>query len=282
LLLFTHIAPLRAFIEAKKLKGNTIGLVPTMGALHNGHISLIGQSKAQTDITISSIFVNPTQFNNKEDLLKYPRTIETDIIKLAQADCDVLFHPAADEMYPNGQSTQNYNWGAVTHSLEGAFRPGHFDGVITIVKRLFDIVTPDKAFFGQKDFQQCAVIRQMVKEFNMPLEIIVADTLREEDGLAMSSRNTRLTTEERVQALLVSKALFYMQKHAKQLRVPDLISAAKQILNEGHLLKVEYLEIVDAQTLEPATILNPFGKYVALIALWCGNVRLIDNMPLGD
>jgi pantoate--beta-alanine ligase len=282
LLLFTHIAPLRAFIEAKKLKGDTIGLVPTMGALHNGHISLIGQSKAQTDITISSIFVNPTQFNNKEDLLKYPRTIETDIIKLAQAGCDVLFHPAADEMYPNGQSTQNYNWGAVTHSLEGAFRPGHFDGVITIVKRLFDIVTPDKAFFGQKDFQQCAVIRQMVKEFNMPLEIIVADTLREEDGLAMSSRNTRLTTEERVEALLVSKALFYMQKHALQLSVPELISAAKQILNQGSLLKLEYLEIVDAQTLGPATALNPPGKYVALIALWCGNVRLIDNMPLGD
>jgi pantoate--beta-alanine ligase len=282
LLLFTHIAPLKAYIAAQKLKGYTIGLVPTMGALHKGHVSLIHQSNEQSDLTVCSIFVNPTQFNNKEDLQKYPRTIEQDIVKLTESGCDVLFHPDAAEMYPDGQEIKHYDWGAVTNSLEGAFRPGHFDGVITIVKRLLDIVEPDFAFFGQKDFQQSAVVKKMAEVFEMPVGIFVGHTLREHDGLAMSSRNVRLSPEEREQALYISRALFNIKQHAAHGRVDALMEEAKLILSQGPLLSLEYLSIVHARTLEPAREGMNLAECVALIAAWCGNVRLIDNMELGD
>jgi pantoate--beta-alanine ligase len=280
--LFTHITPLKAFIAKQKLKGDTIGFVPTMGALHNGHISLIRQCKAQTDIVVCSIFVNPTQFNNSDDLLKYPRTIEQDMLKLVEAGCDVLFHPEAAEMYPGGLEASEYNWGAVTHKLEGAFRPGHFDGVITIVKRLFDIVEPDTAYFGQKDFQQSAVVKQLVKTFNLPISIVIGETLREQDGLAMSSRNVRLSAEDREQALLISKALFYIKEHIDDKTIDELLADAQKIIAEGPRLSVEYLSIVERDSLEIMTGYLSGRKCVALIAAWCGNVRLIDNMELGD
>jgi pantoate--beta-alanine ligase len=282
LFLFTHITPLKAFIAGQKAKGRTIGFVPTMGALHSGHVSLIHQSKQQTDLTVCSIFVNPTQFNNPEDLFKYPRTIEQDIIKLAEAGCDVLFHPAPVEMYPSGYTTEAYNWGAVTHNLEGLFRPGHFDGVITIVQRLFHIVEPDKAFFGQKDFQQIAVVKQMVKVFNMPVSIVIGKTLREPDGLAMSSRNVRLTAQERKQALVISKAVFYIRDNIGTVELDLVLSNAKKMLEEVSVISLEYLSVVDPDTLEPVNNDVPGQKCVALIAAWCGNVRLIDNMELTD
>jgi pantoate--beta-alanine ligase len=282
LLLFTHIQTLRSYIQAEKEKGASIGLVPTMGALHQGHISLIAQSKAQTDLTVCSVFVNPTQFNNQEDLLKYPRTIEADIIQLANAGCHVLFHPGAAQMYPDGLQSGNYNWGTVTNSLEGSFRPGHFDGVITIVKHLFEIVEPNKAFFGQKDFQQSAVIKHLVNYFGLPIEVVVGKTLREADGLAMSSRNVRLTLEERNQALAISKALFAIKTNQTIKSIEALLEDAKQLIGQSPLLRLEYLSIVDKTTLEEVADIKDLKKSVVLIAAWCGNVRLIDNMELGD
>lgn len=253
-----------------------------MGALHTGHVSLIQQSTADNDLTVCSIFVNPTQFNNAEDLAKYPRTIENDMVMLEAAGCDVLFLPDAAEMYPDGFNTGSYDWGAATHSLEGAFRPGHFDGVITIVKRLFEVVEPDHAYFGQKDFQQCAVIERMVKEFNMPVTIHIQPTLREADGLALSSRNTRLTPEERKDALLISKALRGIKEQQHKLTIDELLAYATSILLTSKLMRPEYVTIVNIHTLEPLVSASGLSDSVALIASWCGNVRLIDNMLLND
>jgi pantoate--beta-alanine ligase len=282
LLLFKQIAPLRAYIHQFKAKKETIGFVPTMGALHAGHVSLIKQSVADNDLTVCSIFVNPTQFNNPDDLAKYPRTIENDILMLEAAGCDVLFHPDAPEMYPDGFATENYDWGVVTDSLEGAFRPGHFDGVITIVDRLFQVIEPDHAYFGQKDFQQCAVIKRMIKEFEHPIGIRIQPTLREPDGLALSSRNARLNEEERAESLLIAKALNGIKQNRHQYPVEKLIADAKGLLETGKLMKPEYIEIVDRDTLKPASSAAELDHSVALIASWCGNVRLIDNMLLSD
>lgn len=282
MLLFTQIAPLRAYLNARKQLGHKIGFVPTMGALHPGHLSLVQLSKSQTDLTVCSIFVNPTQFNNAEDLAKYPRTIENDMYLLEQAGCDVLFHPDAAEMYPNGMKVEAVHWGAVTHSLEGFFRPGHFDGVIAIVKRLFEVVEPHTAFFGSKDYQQCAVVNRMCAEFKIPVQLVLGQTLREKDGLAMSSRNTRLSEYERTEALWISKALFGIREGKSRFEPAQLLEQAGEIVGQSPLLKVEYLSIVDAETLEEARQWWPGRKYVALIAAWCGNVRLIDNIPLGD
>ncbi len=282
MILFTQIKPLKAYLAAQKLLGKSIGYVPTMGALHNGHVSLVAQSILKTDITVCSIFVNPTQFNNPDDLIKYPRTIEQDIVKLELAGCHVLFHPNATEMYPEGMVVSTYNWGNVTQSLEGLLRPGHFDGVITVVKKLFDIVEPDDAFFGKKDYQQCAVIKQMVKEFDMPINIVLIETLRESDGLAMSSRNSRLNEAERKDAVWISRALFQLQEKAFKLPVEQLLINAQLILSPSNILQLEYLAIVDAETLDEVSTLLSNHKYVALIAIWCGNVRLIDNILIGE
>lgn len=280
MLLFTQIHALRAYLHSQKAKFKTIGFVPTMGALHQGHLSLVGQSKAQCDITVCSIFVNPTQFNNATDLIKYPRTIELDVLKLTQAGCDVLFHPNPHEMYPEGEFSAQYNWGALTHTLEGAFRQGHFNGVITVVKKLFDIVEPQVAYFGKKDFQQCAVINRLVQEFQLPVKITLAETSRENDGLAMSSRNTRLSETERVEAAKIYKVLLWIKEHVSQFTIETVLASAKNQLEAVPLFKLEYLSIADSHTLEPVTHLQKGKEYVVLIALWCGNVRLIDNIQL--
>lgn len=251
-----------------------------MGALHAGHMSLIQLSAAQTDLTVCSIFINPTQFNNPEDLAKYPRTIEDDILMLEQNGCDVLFHPTSSEMYPDGMAIVSHDWGAVTHSLEGHFRPGHFNGVIAIVNKLFQVVEPDKAFFGRKDFQQCAVITRMCREFNLPVQLVLGETLREPDGLAMSSRNKRLNKEERREAVKVSQALMLIKEEGFNAQPSQLIDRASAILSGSPLLTIEYLTIVDENTLEEVNQWQPGKTYVALIAAWCGNVRLIDNLPL--
>jgi pantoate--beta-alanine ligase len=282
LLIFKEIAPLRAYLNGRKLKGDTVGFVPTMGALHQGHIALVAESIANHTITVSSIFVNPTQFNNQEDLVKYPRTIERDIELLEAAGCDVLFHPEAAEMYPNGFATKHYEWQNITNSLEGAFRPGHFDGVITIVNKLFEAVEPHAAYFGQKDFQQCAVIGKMISEFNLSITMHVCPTLREPDGLAMSSRNVRLSSAERADALLVFEALRFIKQHQHSLPINELIKNAERILLKSAVMKPEYISVVETDSLNPAETLLPQQKYVALIATWCGNVRLIDNMLLQD
>ncbi len=273
---------MRAYLSARKQYGSSIGFVPTMGALHAGHISLVQLSKAQNDLTVCSIFVNPTQFNNPDDLAKYPRTIEDDLYLLEQNGCDILFQPSAAEMYPQGMAVEDYHWGAVTDSLEGFFRPGHFAGVITIVKRLFEVVGPDKAYFGRKDYQQCAVIARMCKEFNMPVQLLLGETLREADGLAMSSRNKRLSEVEREAAVLVSKALRLIQQGFAKCELDVLKEQAVATISQSSLLSIEYLSVVEADTLKEVLQWPENRRCVALIAVWCGNVRLIDNMQLGD
>jgi pantoate--beta-alanine ligase len=264
------------FVASKREKGMSIGFVPTMGALHNGHISLINASKADNQVTVCSIFVNPTQFNQKEDFDKYPRLIEEDIRLLEASGCDALFIPEVNEMYAPKSEVLNYHFSHITHSLEGTFRPGHFDGVITIVKKLFDAVNPDNAYFGQKDFQQCMVIKELISHFNLNINLKIIPTLRESDGLAMSSRNLRLSPSERKQAIAIYQACNFIKEHIKIYSAEELQSKAKSIVNKE--LKLEYLELCDADTLEPVIDIANHNQVVALAAAWCGNVRLIDNM----
>jgi pantoate--beta-alanine ligase len=274
---FTTVNDLSAYIrEIKATK--TIGFVPTMGALHQGHISLIEQSKKYCDITVCSIFVNPTQFNNASDLENYPRLIENDMKLLLENGCDVLFQPNVGEMYPNGLQKNEEDYGQVVSLYEGLHRPGHFDGVITVVARLFDIVKPHKSFFGQKDYQQCMVVAELIKRKFPEIELHICPILRETSGLAMSSRNLRLNDSEKSDAFLIYRALEHIKSEFghKDLRI--LIEEAKQIINASSLLSIEYLDAANAINLKP--IENSNTKAVALAAVHCGPVRLIDNVLL--
>lgn len=260
-------------------QGKTIGFVPTMGALHKGHVSLIEQSVNQCDATFASIFVNPIQFNNPLDLQTYPRTIESDISMLEQAGCDVVFIPEVSDMYPNGTTqTESYNFGTLETVMEGAFRPGHFNGVAVVVKRLFNLIPATIAYFGLKDFQQVAVIRALVEQERIPIQIVACPIIREADGLAMSSRNMRLTPEQRLQAVHISKTLFTAQQMAQKNSVEDVKKFVINTLNNVPLLSVEYFEIVDQKTLQPVNTWNK--PCVGCIAVNVGMVRLIDNVSL--
>jgi pantoate--beta-alanine ligase len=263
-------------------EGKTIGFVPTMGALHPGHIALVTKAKADNEVVVASIFVNPTQFNNPKDLVHYPRTIEKDTEMLTQAGCDFLFFPVVDEMYPGGttEAVLPINLNGLDTVMEGAHRPGHFAGVIQIVKKLFDSVGPCKAYFGEKDFQQLAVIRKMVKEWKMPVEIIPCPIIRESDGLAMSSRNMRLTAEERKVAPLISKTLFKAKEFFQDHSIDETTELVTALINSEPLMKLEYFEIADITTLQPATA-DQKKNVVACIAVHLGAVRLIDNIILG-
>lgn len=253
-----------------------------MGALHAGHIALVERARTDNQLVVTSIFVNPTQFNNPNDLLHYPRTIETDTELLSKAGCDFLFLPEVNEMYPNGvkEEIPSINLNGLDEVMEGAHRPGHFAGVIQVVKKLFDAVGPCKAYFGEKDFQQLAVIQKIVREWKMPVEIIPCPIVREKDGLAMSSRNTRLTAEERKIAPEISKALF----QAKELWATNSIDKIKEIvnaiINSNPKFKLEYFEIADTKTLKPL-VEGEKKNAVACIAVHLGAVRLIDNIILG-
>ncbi|MBP6431704.1 MAG: pantoate--beta-alanine ligase [Ferruginibacter sp.] len=263
-----------------KKTNETIGFVPTMGALHYGHISLVEKSKKENATTICSIFVNPTQFNDPKDYEKYPITIEKDIDMLEKAGCDVLFLPTVDEIYPNGiQNTLHYDLGFVETVLDGKYRPGHFQGVCKVVHRLLDIVTPTNMYLGQKDFQQCMVIKKLTEIINCPTHIIICPTLREADGLAMSSRNMRLNVEEREKAVRISEVLSFIKKEVKPGYLVDLKQRCINYLTaEG--FKVDYVEIANANNLE--LLENWDGKLplVALVAAFLNEVRLIDNMML--
>lgn len=281
--LFKEINSIHQFLASEKRENKQIGFVPTMGALHNGHLSLIKKSKAENELTVCSIFINPTQFNNKEDLEKYPRTIENDIKLLIESGCDVLFHPEVNEIYTENETPQTGNYGNLTHVLEGKFRPGHFDGVITIVKKLFQIVEPDNVYFGQKDFQQCAVINEMIVRNHFKLKMNICNTMREIDGLAMSSRNIRLTKDERIAAKAIPSTLHYIKNNIEKVSITEVLqTATKQLLSSSDLIKIEYLEIVNAITLEQMDQFDIETPAVALIAAYCGNVRLIDNIILTD
>jgi pantoate--beta-alanine ligase len=268
------------FVRGARRDGKTLGLVPTMGALHEGHLSLVRAAQAQTNVVVVSIFVNPLQFGPQEDLAKYPRTFERDCELLRSEGVDLVFAPSAAEMYPPGAITLVEVKG-LTDRLDGVSRPGHFRGVTTVVAKLFHIVEPDKAFFGQKDAAQSAIIRQMVRDLNFPLKIVICPIVREPDGLAMSSRNAYLSAEERQQGLVLSRSLQAVQAafNAGERDVAKLEAAGKQAIAAEPAVRLDYLSIVDPDTLEPANELN--RPALAAVAAWVGSTRLIDNVLLG-
>ena len=262
-----------------RIKGFSIGFVPTMGALHEGHLSLLRASIAENDITISSIFVNPIQFNNKQDLEKYPRTFEEDCRRLEQAGCDIIFAPSVGEMYPEEVKT-TYDFGQLEQLMEGEHRPGHFNGVAVVVKKLFDICLPHKSYFGEKDFQQLMIIRELVKKVNLDIEIIGCPIIREADGLAMSSRNTRLSPHERSIAPEIFKTLIRMKEQAVSTPIVQVLEEAQSDLESHPEINIEYIQIVDEETLLPVRAWREAQNTRIFIALFLGDVRLIDNMKL--
>ena len=276
---FTEIAPLRDFLDLLSAGSKSIGFVPTMGALHEGHLSLVQHSLQDCDHTIASIFVNPEQFNNPDDLKHYPRTLEDDLKMLKEIGCDAVFTPSVDEMYPE-QPSGKFDFGHLDKVMEGKHRPGHFNGVAIVVKRLFDIVKPDRAYFGLKDFQQLAIIKAMVKMLQLPIEIIACPIIREQDGLAMSSRNTRLTEDERELAPIIYNSLTRIKEDFSRLSLEEMHHLIGHRINSTHGMELEYFEIVDIQTLLPISSKDASPDCIACIAVFLGKVRLIDNMMM--
>ncbi|MFZ6038346.1 MAG: pantoate--beta-alanine ligase [Bacteroidota bacterium] len=264
-------------LNAFRKKGKTIGLVPTMGALHEGHAALVKRCVAENDIAVVSVFVNPTQFNNPEDLRLYPRTLEADCALLEKLDVDVVFAPDVDEMYPE-PDTRVFDFGMLDKVMEGRFRPGHFNGVAQIVSKLFYAVKPDKAYFGEKDFQQLAIIREMVKQLQIPVEIIAVPIVREQSGLALSSRNMRLTPQQRETASEIFKTLEMSADLIEKQSVEDVKKFVVNRINNHDTLSVEYFEIVDGETLQAIFDWTDSQYIVGCIAVFCGEVRLIDNI----
>lgn len=278
--IFKQIAPLKAFLNARRGQGKTIGLVPTMGALHAGHISLIETSKRQNSTTVCSIFVNPTQFNNASDLEKYPRTLDKDTEWLKKVECDVAFCPEVSEMYSRS-SRIRFDFGSLDKVMEGKFRPGHFSGVAQVVSKLFHIVEPDHAYFGQKDWQQFAIIRQLVEDLNFNLELHSIPTLRETDGLAMSSRNQRLSQAQRPHATAFYQSLLEAKKALLSgAPVSEVKQRVKEKIEQKPEMVLEYFEVADSTNLTLLENVNGSGSPILCIAGFVGEVRLIDNMFL--
>ncbi len=274
---FERKADLNKFVNSIKSAGKSIGFVPTMGALHAGHIALISAAVKKCDVIIASVFVNPIQFNNPEDLKKYPRTFEEDRKKLEESGCNAVFYPSVEEMYPEKVS-EHYDFGPLEKVMEGATRPGHFNGVAIVVKRLFDLVRPDMAFFGKKDFQQLAIIKALVKQTSIPVQIIGMDTVREKDGLAMSSRNMLLSVHEREIAVQLSETLNYIKANKGVLEPEALENEAKKRLKQN--FKVDYIQIVNGHSLQAITSWDETDYPVVCVAAFIGGVRLIDNLEL--
>ncbi|MFU0782831.1 MAG: pantoate--beta-alanine ligase [Thermoanaerobacterium thermosaccharolyticum] len=271
------ISDVREAIKAQKAQGKTIGLVPTMGYLHEGHLSLVKKARENSDFVCASVFVNPIQFGPNEDYNKYPRDIERDIKLLEENGCDLVFIPSVEEMYPSERLT-TVSVIKITNKLCGAYRPGHFDGVCTVVTKLFNIFTPDIAVFGQKDAQQVAVIKKMVEDLNIPVKIIASPIVRDKDGLALSSRNVYLSDDERHAALILNKSLKEAEKILKsgERNAENIISRVKNILESEPLCKIQYVSCVHPDTLEDLTAIN--DKALIAIACYIGNTRLIDNL----
>lgn len=271
------ISELKSLISGYKQENKTVGLVPTMGALHAGHKSLVDRARKENDIVVVSVFVNPTQFNNKQDLATYPRTEERDCALLEAAGCDVVFMPAVEEVYPEPDNRQ-FDLGAVAEVMEGAHRPGHFNGVAQIVSKLFSFVEPDRAYFGEKDFQQIAVIRKMVQLEGFKLQIVACPIKREDDGLALSSRNVRLTAEQRQLAPNIYRVLKESCNFAKSHTVAETEKFVVDSLNSLPQMEVEYYSIVDALTMQPVSDWADADSITGCITVYCGEVRLIDNI----
>jgi len=277
--IFTKTNELKNHLKQLKESGKTIGFAPTMGALHNGHLSLIEQSNKQCDITVSSIFVNPTQFDNMDDLNKYPDTTRKDITMLDQKGTDILYLPTVEEVYPEGTKPSiEYDFGYLTTIAEGAHRQGHFEGVAQVVGLLLDIVAPHKIFMGQKDFQQCALVHQLIDFKKIETQIVVCPIIREEDGLAMSSRNMRLKKEERKNAVILSQSLQWIKDNYINFSITDLEQKATEMINEKEFCQTVYIEIRDRKTLQPVKSNALQENVVVLGAANVGSVRLIDNM----
>ncbi|MCH3883881.1 pantoate--beta-alanine ligase [Tenacibaculum aquimarinum] len=277
---FDKKSELKKYLSALKNDKTSIGFVPTMGALHQGHLSLVKSAQEKNDITVVSIFVNPTQFDNKEDLVKYPKTLENDIKLLESVNCDVLFSPSVEEIYAENISSESFNFDGLEHQMEGKFRDGHFDGVGTIVKTLFEIVAPDTAYFGKKDFQQLQIIKKLVEKHSIPLKIKGCDIFREEDGLAMSSRNARLTKEHREAAPFIYKTLKKAKKKFGTKSADKVTKWVEKKFKKHPLLELEYFTIANEKTLETINKKEPKQKYRAFIAVFAGEIRLIDNIRL--
>ena len=271
------IQELRVELDVLRKAGKKIGFVPTMGALHEGHASLVRRAVEENDIVVVSDFVNPTQFNDKNDLLKYPRTLEADCELLQKEGAAFVFAPSVEEIYPE-PDTRQFSYAPLDTVMEGKFRPGHFNGVCQVVSKLFMIVEPDKAYFGEKDFQQLAIIREMVKQMHFPLEIVGCPIVREEDGLALSSRNARLSEEQRQQALNISKTLFASKEYAAAHSVAETQKFVEDSIASSEGLDLEYFELVDGTTLQKISDWNETDYVVGCITVFCGEVRLIDNI----
>ena len=266
------------YIERQREMGKKIGFAPTMGALHQGHLSLYKAAKKENDEVISSIFVNPTQFNNPDDFQKYPKTLEKDLELLEKADVDAVYVPNVEEMYPDGLNSKKYDFDGLENEMEGKYRPGHFDGVGTIVEELFRQVQPHNAYFGEKDYQQLAIIKKMVEKTKLPVKIHGVPTLREEDGLAMSSRNVRLTETQRKEATIIYETLTKVKEWFKVISLEEIKQKVTDIFKNSNF-ELEYFVIADEETLKEANAIDK--EYRAFIVAYADTVRLIDNMHLG-
>lgn len=281
MLIFDKQADLVAHIKALSNQQTTIGFVPTMGALHKGHLSLLETSTQANNLTVISIFVNPTQFNNPEDLLKYPRTLENDVKLIAGVSADILVYaPSVEDVYLGNTSAENYDFDGLDQVMEGAFRPGHFNGVGTVVKRLFEIVQPTRAYFGEKDFQQLQIVKKLVEKLQLPLQIIACPIYREDNGLAMSSRNERLSRDERTQAAIIYQTLLAAKEQFAKQPVSVVIDWVHQQFENHPLFTLEYFEIADEDQLKPCVLKESEKKYRAFIAVFANNIRLIDTISL--
>lgn len=278
--IFEQSGALKKFISDQKLSGKTIGFVPTMGALHQGHLSLIKTAKSENTIVVASIFVNPTQFDNKEDLAKYPKTLSNDIELLQSIQCDALFAPSVEEIYHENVQHKTFDFDGLDQEMEGAFRQNHFNGVATIVTKLFEIVEPNKAYFGEKDFQQLQIIKKTVEKLHIPVTIVGGEIYRESDGLAMSSRNVRLTKTQRKAAPFIYKTLHEANLHFASKTIDEIVLFVQNQFKNNKTLKLEYFVIADENSLKSTKIKEKNKEYRAFIAVYAGKIRLIDNMKL--
>jgi len=276
---FDAISPLQEHIRNAKNEGKTVGLVPTMGALHKGHLSLVEKALEMCDVVVATVFVNPTQFNESSDFSAYPRTLDNDSELLAEAGCHVLFAPNVETMYPTPDHN-TYSFGTLEHAMEGANRPGHFNGVGMVIKRLFEVIKPNAAFFGEKDFQQLLVIRSLNEQYNLNVEVVGCSIVREANGLAMSSRNMRLSEKDLNYAVLLGQLLNMCRTKAVYQTAEEIAQWAFNILEDDPHFKPEYVTIADANSLETLSAFVPNQPARIFVAAWIGGVRLIDNMPI--
>jgi pantoate--beta-alanine ligase len=279
---FTTQKELKRYLNTLSPSANQIGLVPTMGALHFGHLSLIEESKKHNHFTVASIFVNPTQFDKKEDLEKYPRTLDRDLDLLKEKGCDAVFTPSIEDIYQQNVASKKFDFDGLEHEMEGKFRVGHFDGVGTIVKALFEIVSPTRAYFGEKDFQQLQVIRKMVEKHQLPVKVVGCPIFREPHGLAMSSRNERLSQEQRQQASIIFKTLGAVKEKLYSNSLDEINTWVESEFENHPLFALEYFTIADENTLQTAVQIESEKSYRAFIAVYADSIRLIDNLSLQD